>query len=103
MTQLEFWPDYDGFLWDVDGKAVTLDSLALSDDLVARARSWASSYDDEKLSIDDQGDEPSVGNVGDPKWLGEGADLFEVLRLALAPKYELVVTEPWWGTKPTAH
>lgn len=97
MTRLEFWPDYDGLVWDAHGKAVPLDSLGLPGDLVARAMSWASSYSDGKLPIDDQGDNSSFGNTGDSKWLAEGAELFEALRLTLAPTVELVVTEPWWA------
>lgn len=79
MTQLEFWPDYNGLLWDAHGKPIPLDSLNLADDLVARAKSWSSSYDDGKLPIDSQGENPSAGNSRDPQWLVQGAELFKVL------------------------
>jgi hypothetical protein len=89
--ELEFWPDYGGaVLWNPEGKAVALDTLPLADDLRTRLEAWVGRYDDALLPI--QGD-------GDRAWLCEGDRLLDEVRRELSPRYDVLVTEPWWEGK----
>ena len=93
LPVLEFWPDYGpGPLWLGNGKAADLDSLGLSIDLVARLRAYNAAYGEDRL--------PSDGR-GDPYYLEEGKNLLAEAREALAGRYRVVVTEPWWGEAPS--
>lgn len=100
MRRLEFWPDYDGLLWE-NGKTIALDSLGLSADLLSRTQIWSAEFSDLKLPIDTQGDAPTIGNTGDALWLQRGAALLSELRSAI-PGFGIVVTEDWWGETPTS-
>jgi hypothetical protein len=88
---LEFWPEHGGGpLWSRDGKPVDLSALPVPPDLTKRVAEWTERYNDERL--------PSAPN--DEEWLAEGRTLLGELRQALGEKYDVIVTEPWWGEKP---
>ncbi len=89
--ELEFWPDYGGaLLWDKQGKAIPLDTLPMSADLRARLEAWVTLYDDTRL--------PMEGS-GDTAWLDLGTRLLAEVQETLAPAYDVVVSEPWWGIR----
>ena len=85
---LEWWPEYGGgLLWPEDGTTVSLESLPLRQDLRNRLRAWLSTYDDERLRL--EGD-------GDGAWLQAGRELLRELRAALDDRYSVTIDEPWW-------
>ena len=93
MTVLEFWPDYgSGPLWTEEGQSVDPRSLGLAEELVEQLQEWNGAYAEAKI--------PTEGH-GDPAWLAEGVQLFNRVRTALGPAFEVVVTEPWWEADPT--
>jgi hypothetical protein len=93
LTTIEFWPEYgDGPLWTTDGDAVDLSGLALSSDLAEALRAWNANYDDSKLPFE----------KNDQAWREEGVRLLAAVRVALSDRYDVVVTEPWWGQAPNA-
>jgi hypothetical protein len=89
---LEFWPDYGpGPLWH-DGSAADLVALGLSGPLASRLTDWNSEYEERRLPVD---------GPGDPNYLAAGVSLLAQLREALAGRFRVVVTEPWWGEQPS--
>jgi hypothetical protein len=93
VTVLEFWPDYGpGPVWTDDGRPVDLGHLGVDPDLVAEVAAWNDAYGEDKVPIESH---------GDSAWLGEGRRLLHEIRAALGAEYRVVVTEPWWGEKPT--
>jgi hypothetical protein len=89
---LEFWPDYGpGPLWDAQGKAVEPRSLGLAADLLNRLLAFNAAYAEERVPID---------GPGDADYLGEGTSLLAAVRAALKGRFQVVVTEPWWGEEP---
>ncbi len=87
-VRLEFWPDYNSEpLWDKD-QPVPLAEHRLPPDLTLRISDWLARYDESRLPID---------GPGDQEWLYEGKGILRELREALSDRYEIVVTEPWWG------
>jgi len=92
-TALEWWPDYGhGPLVGDQGVPIAPGSLGLDPDLVMRLDDWGSAYSEDKL--------PMEGN-GEPTWIAEGIDLLAEVRAALTGRFQVVVTEPWWGEEPT--
>jgi hypothetical protein len=89
---LEWWPDYGrGPLWRVSGRGgqpADPGALGLPLELAARLAAWNGDYAEGKL--------PLTG-VGDHEWLEQGAGLLTEVRRCLAGRYDIVVTEPWWG------
>lgn len=84
---LEFWPEYNsGPLWSADGETVPLDDLPLPVELRRRLAAWNAEFEDSKLPFDQN----------DQDWLQRGRTLFAEVRHALGPRYEVLVTEPWW-------
>jgi hypothetical protein len=91
MVQLEFWPDYGGGpLWEPDGTAVDLASLALPEDLCSRVQAWNARYEEARLPFE----------ANDVAWLAEGKALLAELRHALSDRI-IVVTEPGGARNPT--
>lgn len=91
---LEFWPEYEGGpLWTEQGASVDLDELGLPVGLEDRVVAWSRLYADDKLPMDGPGDE---------RWLDDGRRVLAELREALQGRYEIVVTEPWWGDEAPA-
>jgi len=96
VTQtLEWWPDYSGGpLWKASGRGgrqVDLGALDLPLDLAARLAAWNQRYAEDKL--------PVTGE-GDPEWLEEGIRLLAEVRRCLAGRFDVAVSEPWWGEEP---
>ncbi len=92
MTVIEFWPDYGpGPLWR-DGRAVVPEELGIPEPLATQLRTWNAGYDESRAPID---------GPGDSAWIAEGVELLRATRDALAPRTQVVVTEPWWGEEPT--
>ena len=89
---LEWWPDYgSGPLWKKSGRGgvhVDVSSLGLPPDLVARLTEWNASYIEDKLPL--EGD-------GDRAWISRGTELLAEVRHHLLGRFEIMVTEPWWG------
>jgi hypothetical protein len=93
VTVLEFWPDYgSGPLWTDDGKPADLTSLGMGPHLVEQVTAWNAAYEESKVPIE---------GAGDAAWLREGSRLLHEIRAALGTKYQVVVTEPWWGEDST--
>ncbi|MCW2756939.1 MAG: cell division protein FtsK/SpoIIIE [Nocardioidaceae bacterium] len=92
---LEWWPDYDGQVLFLrrgrGGHPVDPATLGLSEAVLDDLQRWSSVYAEENLPI---------GGPGDPCWLDEGIGLLHRVRAELAGRYEVVVTEPWWGERP---
>ena len=92
MTQtLEWWPDYGGPLWKASGRGgqqVDARALDLPAGLAAQLATWNQRYDEDKL--------PVTGK-GDPGWLEEGIRLLAEVRRCLAGRFDVTVSEPWWG------
>ena len=92
---LEWWPDYgSGPLWKRSGQGgVNVDaaSLGLSPDLVARLTEWNASYHEDKLLPESNSDRA---------WISQGIELLAEVRQHLLGRFEIIVTEPWWGELP---
>jgi hypothetical protein len=89
---LEFWPERQGGPpWTGLGVSVDLDTLSLPGDRKDRVPTWFRLYDDDKLPIDGPGEE---------QWLDDGRRLSSELRDAVEGRFEVIVTEPWWGAEP---
>jgi hypothetical protein len=89
LPRLEFWPEHDaGPLWDADGRPATGDHLGLPPELVGRLEAFTAAYAEERLPID---------GAGDQDYLAFGAHLLADVRAALAGRFVVVVTEPWWA------
>lgn len=89
---LEWWPDYGHTpLVGDGGVAAPLNSLGLDESLCERLARWGNEYAEDKLPID---------GAGDPAWIAEGVALLAEVRKAVSGRYEVVVTEPWWGEEP---
>jgi hypothetical protein len=92
---LEWWPDYGGGpLWKASGrggKHIDSETLGLPLDLAARLAAWNQRYTEDKLPV--SGD-------GDREWLEQGVRLLAEVRRCLASRFDIVVTEPWWGEAP---
>ena len=86
--RLEWWPDDDGAVLRDGAKVVALGELDLPPDLIGRIEPWKARYEDDRLPID---------GPGDPDWLREGGDLLRQVRFAVGERFEVFVTEPWWG------
>jgi len=96
VTQtLEWWPDYcGGTLWKTAGRGgrhVDSAALGLHPDLAARLVAWNQRYAEDKLPVTSE---------GDPEWLGEGIRLLAEVRRCLAGRFDVAVSEPWWGEEP---
>ena len=89
---LERWPDHGRSpLWRVEGRggvAVDAATAGLEAEIAARLAAWVRSYDEDKIPLD---------GAGDQEWIQTGVGLLHEVRSALAGRYEVVVTEPWWG------
>ena len=93
VEALEFWPDYGpGPLWNRDGKAADLDALRLPGDLAQRLAAFNGSYEEDRLPLE---------GTGDAGYLAVGLALLAEVREALAGRYRVIVTEPWWEDPPT--
>jgi hypothetical protein len=93
VTVFEFWPDYGaGPLWDESGSPADLASLPIRRDLADRLADWNVRYSEEKVPLEGSGDEV---------WLIEGRQLLVEVRLALTDEYEVIASEPWWGSQPS--
>ena len=93
IRDLEWWLDYGpGPLTGARGGVVETEDLALPPDLVERLDAWNAAYSEDKLPIDGPGDEV---------WLAAGRQLLADVRIALAGRYSVSVTEPWWGEEPS--
>lgn len=85
---MEFWPDYGpGPLW-IGGQAADLDSLGLEAALASALRVWNGDYDEVRIPIE---------GAGDAAYIATGVALLARVRDALAGRFRVVVTEPWWG------
>lgn len=92
LELLEFWPDYGhGPLWWRRGTPADLDALGLPGDLTQRLKMFNDAYEEQRLPVNGAGDAASL--------TAGGHLLFEV-REALAGRFRVVVTEPWWGEPP---
>lgn len=88
---LEFWPDHGpGPLW-ADGVPADLTALGLPGPLVERLRAFNAGYQEHRLPLDDS---------GDPDYIAVGGALLGEVRSALAGRYTVIATEPWWETPP---
>ena len=92
---LEWWPDDGGGpLWKASGQGgqrVDSGALGLPVDLAERLAAWNQRYAEDKL--------PVTGE-GDPEWLEQGIWLLAEVRRCLAGRFEVAVSEPWWGEEP---
>jgi hypothetical protein len=89
VSDLEFWPDYDGGpLWDAAGVTVDVSSLVLPAELEQELGHWNALYDDSKLPI---------GENKDEAWLEQGRVLLRQLRESLSGRYRVLATEEWWS------
>ena len=92
LPVLEFWPDYGaGPLWD-QGASVALEAVGLPSQLAARLAAFGEAYQEGRLPLD---------GPGDTDYLAEGKRLLGAVREALAGRYRVLVTEPWWGEEPS--
>ena len=93
---LEWWPDYGpgplALRSGRGGGAVDLHTLGLSAETVGNLAKWNADYAEDKL--------PTEGGAGDPAWIAEGTSLLHEVRAQLRDRYDVVVTEPWWGEDP---
>ena len=93
---LEWWPDYGGeLLWlhaGQGGARVSLDAVGVSPELSTEITRWVTEYSDERLPLE---------GAGDVAWLSTGRELLFRVRAELAGRYEVIVTEPYWGEEPT--
>jgi hypothetical protein len=62
-------------------------------DLAARLAAWNQRYAEDKLP---------VAGEGDPEWLEQGVRLLAGVRRCLAGRFDVDVSEPWWGKNRTA-
>ena len=96
MQVLEWWPDHERSpLWLVEGRggvAVDAAAVGLEPGIAPRLAAWGRSYDEDKLPVD---------GAGDQEWIQTGVGLLHEVRSALAERYAVVVTEPWWSEAPT--
>lgn len=79
-------------MWKASGRGgqqVDAEALGLPPDLAEQLAAWNQSYAEDKL--------PIAGD-GDRVWLERGAQLLAEVRSCLADRYEVAVTEPWWGS-----
>ncbi len=84
VPTLEFWPDYGpGPLWQ-GGQAIDLEAFGIPDALAQRLRKFNAAYEEHKI--------PSEG-AGDPAFLAEGRALLGEVRVALAGRFRVSVTE----------
>lgn len=92
VEPLEFWPDYgSGPLWQRGGAPADLVTLGLSANLAERLRLFNDAYEEDRLPLD---------GGGDAEYLAAGVRLLAEVREALAGRFLVVVTEPWWGEAP---
>jgi len=81
-------------LWQKSGRGgqhADSRALGLPQDLAGRLAVWNQEYGEDKLPI---------GGGGDRDWLEHGRQLLAEVRQCLAGKFEIAVTEPWWGETP---
>jgi hypothetical protein len=89
IGRLEFWPEHAaGPLWDTRGRAVDLAALGLPSVLVERLTAFTAAFAEDRLPIE---------GPGDPAYLALGTQLLRDVRAALAGRFDVVVTEPWFG------
>jgi len=87
--ELEFWPEHGaGPLWDARGRAVDPAALGLPAGLVEQLQAFAAAYAEDRLPVE---------GPGDPAYLALGARLLLDVRAALAGRFDVVVTEPWFA------
>ena len=89
---MEFWPDYGpGPLW-VGGRAEAPESLGLEPALASALERWNEEYDEALMPVE---------GTGDSGYIATGVALLARVRQALAGRFRVVVTEPWWGEEPS--
>ncbi len=93
LEPLEFWPDYGpGPLWMRGGTPADPAALGLPIDLAERLQAFNDAYGEERLPLE---------GGGDADYLATGVRLLAEVRDALAGRFRVVVTEPWWGEAPS--
>jgi hypothetical protein len=92
LPTLEFWPDYGrGPLW-AEGQWSDPVALGIPAVLAEDLSAWNAKYEEHALPIT---------GAGDPDFIAEGVQLLAGTRRALAGRYRIVTTEPWWGEPPS--